>query len=162
MKSPSFKNGLAAALCAASFGLSAQPAWAIAGVDFPTYSLIESQEVVDNGDFEKALPMLKELLIFEPENPEVSNLLGYTLRNLGELDAAMESYNKALSIDPNHMGTLEYQGELFLKKSDQESAEKNLARLKEICPTGCEAHDVLQAAIERFKDGEFAWTPAKR
>ncbi|MBL8645508.1 MAG: tetratricopeptide repeat protein [Rhodospirillaceae bacterium] len=138
------------------------PAFAIAGVDFPTYNFKECQAVLDAGDYEKALPMLEEFIRFEPENAEAHNLLGYARRNLGKLDEAMESYNKALSFNPQHMGTLEYQGELFLKLNDKAAAEGNLAKLKEICPTGCEAYDVLQAAIERFKDGAFAWTPAKK
>lgn len=140
----------------------ASNAWAIAGVDFPTYNLKETQAAIDDGDFKRALSMLEEFLRFEPENPEAHNLMGYTQRNLGEFDAAMQSYNTALKFDANHMGTLEYQGELFLKLNDKESAEKNLARLKDVCPTGCEAHDVLQAAIERFKDGNFAWTAARQ
>ncbi|MDX2144292.1 MAG: tetratricopeptide repeat protein [Rhodospirillaceae bacterium] len=137
----------------------ANTAWSIAGVDFPSHSVAEAQAAIDSGDFETAVTMLEEILRFEPENPEVSNLLGYSKRNLGELDVAMEYYNKALSFDPNHMGTLEYQGELYLMLKDQASAVKNLDKLKELCPTGCVAYDVLQAAIERSKDGgEFTWS----
>ncbi|MBL8631501.1 MAG: hypothetical protein JNM81_17835 [Rhodospirillaceae bacterium] len=136
-------------------------AWAIAGVDFPTYNFKECQKAVDAGDFKKALPMVSELSKFEPENPEVLSMLGYVQRNNGLMDEAMASYNKALSFKADHMGALEYQGELFLKLNDKASAEANLAKLKTICPTGCEAHDVLQAAIERSKDGDFQWTAHK-
>ena len=138
--------------------LSANTAWSIAGVDFPSHNLTEAQAKVDEGDFKVALDMLEELFRFEPKNPEVSNLLGYTLRNLERFDEAMVSYNRALELEPNHMGTLEYQGELFLKLNNQPAAEGNLAKLKVICSSGCEAHDVLQAAIERSKDGDFAWS----
>ena len=138
--------------------LSANTAWSIAGIDFPSHNMTEAQAKVDEGDFKVALDMLEELFRFEPKNPEVSNLLGYTLRNLERFDEAMVSYNRALELEPNHMGTLEYQGELFLKLNNQPAAEGNLAKLKVICSSGCEAHDVLQAAIERSKDGEFAWS----
>ena len=157
-----FKRPLIGLLAMAFAALSASSAWAIAGVDFPTHSMKEAKAKVDEGDFTASLEYLEELLRFEPKNPEVSNLLGYTLRNLERFDDAMVSYNRALELDPDHMGTLEYQGELFLKLNDKDSAEKNLGRLKVICPSGCEAHDVLQAAIERFKDGDFAWTKPKR
>lgn len=156
-----FFNAVLGAAAVAAVAFSAPAAWAIAGVDFPSHTTEEAQAAVDAGDFAKAVDMLEEILKFEPDNPEVSNLLGYSKRNLGDFDAAMASYNKALSIDPNHKGTLEYQGELFLKLNDKASAEKNLAKLKELCPKGCEAHDTLQAAVERFKDGNFAWTPHK-
>jgi tetratricopeptide (TPR) repeat protein len=159
---PAAFRTLAICAFAVAIVLAAGQAWAIAGVDYPTYSLQDTQAVIDSGDFQRALPMLEEFLRFEPENPEAHNLMGYTLRNLGQLDAAMQSYNTALGFDPGHKGTLEYQGELFLKLNDKAAAEQNLAKLKELCPTGCEAHDILQAAIERFKDGDFAWTQVRK
>jgi Flp pilus assembly protein TadD len=150
------------ALCLAgllALGPAAGTAWAIKGVDFPSHTMDEVNTTLDQGDFATAVTMLEEILRFEPNDPEVHNLLGYSKRHLGDLEGAMASYVKALEINPDHKGTLEYQGELFLKLNDQAAAEKNLARLKELCPQGCEAHDTLQAAIERFKDGgEFAWT----
>jgi tetratricopeptide (TPR) repeat protein len=153
-----FRHSLIGFSTLVAFSLSSGTAWSIAGVDFPTHSMQEAQAKIDEGDFPVAFDMLEELLRFEPENPEVSNLLGYTLRNLERFDEAMVSYNRALEIDPNYKGTLEYQGELFLKLNDQPAAEANLAKLKVLCPSGCEAHDVLQTAIERFKDGQFAWS----
>ncbi len=157
---PMTKSVLAAVSVLATLTFTS-PVWAIAGVDFPTYNFKECQKAVDAGDFKKALPMVSELSKFEPENPEVLSMLGYVQRNNGMLTEAMASYNKALSFKADHMGALEYQGELFLKMNDKAAAEANLAKLKTICPTGCEAHDVLQAAIERAKDGEFQWTAHK-
>lgn len=143
-------------------GAPSGAAWAIAGVDFASHSVDDARAAIDDGKFTLAKEMLEELLRFEPDNPEVSNLLGYTRRNLGDLEGAMASYQKALALDPAHKGTLEYQGELFLKLGDKAAAEKNLARLRELCPTGCEALEVLEAAIERFKDGDFAWTAHRK
>jgi Flp pilus assembly protein TadD len=153
-----FRQSLIGFSVVMALSLSANTAWSIAGVDFPTHNMKEAMAKIDEGDFKTALDMLEEIFRFEPQNPEVSNQLGYTLRNLERFDEAMVAYNRALEIDPNYQGTLEYQGELFLKLNDKPSAEANLAKLKVLCPSGCEAHDVLQAAIERFKDGDFAWT----
>lgn len=147
---------LSAALSVALSGA----AWAIAGVDFPSHSMEEAKAEVDKGAYEEARPMLEEILRFEPENAEAYNLLGYTLRNLNELELAMENYNKALELDPKHTHALEYQGELFLKLGKQPEAEANLVKIGEICTSGCDEHKVLQAAIERFKDGKFSWTQA--
>jgi tetratricopeptide (TPR) repeat protein len=70
----------------------------------------------------------------------------------------MAMYTEALAIDPDHQGALEYQGELFLKMGDQESAQANLQKLLELCPDGCEALATLETAIEKFKDGtELSW-----
>jgi tetratricopeptide (TPR) repeat protein len=147
-------------IAALSAMLTAGTAWAIAGVDFPSHSMDEAKAEIDKGAFEEARPMLEEILRFEPENADAYNLLAYTLRNLNELDLAMENYNKALEIDPNHVNALEYQGELFLKIGKQPDAEANLVKIGAACPDGCDAQKMLQAAIERFKDGKFTWTQA--
>ena len=133
-------------------------AWAIAGVDFSSYEVEEAQEAIDERDFEEAITMLEEIVFFEPEDADALNLLGFSLRSTDRDDEAMEMYNEALAVDPDHQGALEYQGELFLKMGDQAAAEANLLRLAGLCPDGCEALAVLETAIEKFKDGtELSW-----
>jgi len=141
-------------------GGTAGTAWAIAGVDFPSHNMQEAKAEVDASNFASAIDMLSEILRFEPENADAYNLLAYSQRNVGEFDAAMENYNKALQIDPKHANALEYQGELFLKLGKTEDAQKNLVLISEICPGGCDAKTQLEAAIERAKDGKFTWTGA--
>ena len=154
-----------AALVALGF-LSGQ-AWAIAGVDFPLegdVDFTEVQEMIDAGKYEEAIAFLDfEVIEWYPENAEALTLKAYSQRSMDLHNEAMENYNAALASDPTHQGALEYQGELYLMMGDQEAATKNLERLENLCPRGCEAHDELQAAIERFKDGEVSWIPpAKR
>lgn len=145
---------LSTVLAVASIGT----AWAIAGVDFSSYELEDAQSAIDEGDFDEAITMLEEILSFEPEDADALNLMGFSLRSVDRNNEAMEKYNEALAIDPNHQGALEYQGELFLKMGDQDSAEANLEKLNGLCPDGCEAHAILQTAIEKFKDGtEVSW-----
>ena len=154
-----------AMVIAMTSGLSGQ-AWAIAGVDFPLEDDIDFEEVqqmIDGGEYQKAISYLDfEVLEWYPENAEAITLKAYSLRSMGRHEEAMENYNAALAADPTHNGALEYQGELFLKMGNQEAALTNLQKLANLCPRGCEAHDILQAAIERFKDGEVSWTPPAR
>lgn len=148
---------------AVALAFTAGQAWAIAGVDFPLeedLDFTEVQEMIDAGEYEEAIAYLDfEVIEWYPENAEALTLKAYSLRSMGKHEAAMENYNAALASDPTHKGALEYQGELYLMMGDQESAEANLQKLENLCPRGCEAHDILQAAIERFKDGEVSWTP---
>ena len=161
LKTPTSLKGLIAGTVALAF--TAGQAWAIAGVDFPLEGDIdftEVQEMIDAGEYDKAIAYLDfEVIEWYPENAEALTLKAYSLRSMGKHDAAMENYNAALASDPTHKGALEYQGELFLKMGNQESAQANLVKLEALCPRGCEAHDILQAAIERFKDGEVSWVP---
>jgi tetratricopeptide (TPR) repeat protein len=159
----SLKTAFAAALALTfTAGLSGQ-AWAIAGVDFPLEDDIdytEVQDMIDAGEYQRAIAFLDfEVIEWYPENAEALTLKAYSLRHLGKHDEAMKNYNDALATDPTHQGALEYQGELFLILGNQEAAAMNLQKLENLCPRGCEAHDTLQAAIERFKDGEVSWIP---
>lgn len=153
---------------AGAFALAAvtSQAWAIAGVDFPLeddLDFAEVQEMIDAGKYQEAIAYLDyEVLEWYPENAEALTLKAYSQRSMGDHENAMENYNAALASDPTHKGALEYQGELYLKMGNQEAAMENLQKLANLCPRGCEAHDILQAAIERFKDGEVSWTPPAR
>lgn len=78
---------------------------------------------------------------------DVYNLIGFTLRKSGLPDAGMAYYLRALALDPDHKGALEYQGELFLQRGQPDRARENLDRLNQLCPTGCEEQEDLAAAI---------------
>ena len=78
---------------------------------------------------------------------DIQNLLGFTHRKIGKLDAAASYYKRALEINPKHKGALEYQGELFLMRGDKDAAEANLAKLDKICWLGCSEYDDLKKAI---------------
>jgi len=146
-----------------TLGFLTAQAWAIAGVDFPLEGDIdftEVQEMIDAGKYEEAIAYLDfDVIEWYPENAEALTLKAYSQRSMGLHEEAMANYNAALASDPTHTGALEYQGELYLMMGNQGAAEDNLQKLENLCPRGCEAHDTLQAAIERFKDGEISWVP---
>jgi len=138
----------------------ANAAFAIGSSD---YVIEDAQYEIDNGNFEEAVIVLEEVIEAEGENADLLNLMGYSLRNLDRDQEAMDFYNQALAMDPDHQGALEYQGELYLKMGNQAAAEANLAKLADLCPDGCDAHGILQTAIERFKDGGVtSWVPPSR
>ena len=84
-----------------------------------------------------------------------NNLMGYSQRKQAtpDLDASQRYYDAALRIDPKHMGTLEYSGELALMKGDLPTAEARLATLSQLCKSPCETLDGLKKAIATFKSG---------
>jgi len=107
---------------------------------------------VNAKDFARATQLFQAVVQKDPKNADAFNYLAYSQRNLGQLDAAMQNYNTALTIKPDHKGALEYQGELFLMMGNQTSAEGNLDKLTQACPHGCKEKDILVAAIARFKE----------
>jgi Flp pilus assembly protein TadD len=87
---------------------------------------------------------------------DVYSLLGYALRNAGNVEEAKMFYAKALDFDPDHKGAHEYLGELYLKINDMPKAQGQLAILEKLCPKGCEELEdlrqhVREAAASRAK-----------
>jgi Flp pilus assembly protein TadD len=96
-------------------------------------------------DWEGAVAILRPLAS-EGGSADALNLLAFATRHLGDLDLAASYYRAALGIEPDHLGALEYQGQLFLLQGDREGAERNLARLTHLCGT-CEERETLAAAL---------------
>jgi tetratricopeptide (TPR) repeat protein len=94
---------------------------------------------------------IEKLSVFVDANPSSAdgyNLLGYSFRNLGNSKRAMTAYTRALKLDPQHTGALEYQGVLFIMLGDLDKAKANLDKIKAVCGTSCEEYEDLAEAIK--------------
>jgi len=80
--------------------------------------------LINANNFKQALADLKIIDSEFKNNADVNNLLGYSSRKLKQYKPAATYYEKALKINPNHLGALEYQGELFVL-TNKISAAKN-------------------------------------
>ena len=109
---------------------------------------------IEEGKYGRSVRVLNDIIEREPKNADAYNLLGYVHRKMGNLDDSAYNYKHALTIDPDHKGALEYQGELFLKQDKPDKARANLKRLDELCPDGCEERNDLAEAIEAHGKGE--------
>jgi tetratricopeptide (TPR) repeat protein len=103
--------------------------------------------MLSSNDFKKARTELIKIDKAFPNNADVNNLLGYTSRKLKSYRASASYYTKALQINPNHLGALEYQGELFVTTKKIASAKSNLAKLLTLCGVNCSEYKDLKKAI---------------
>ena len=55
---------------------------------------------LNDGSFEDALSYFEQALLIKPNDPDLWNQKGVTLRSLGRYDEASECYNKSLQLDP--------------------------------------------------------------
>ena len=101
--------------------------------------------------YQEAIPPLQSAEKLATTDADIQNLLGFTHRKTGKLDAAASYYKRALEINPKHKGALEYQGELFLMLGDKDAATANLAKLDKICWLGCSEYDDLKQAIAKSR-----------
>ena len=107
----------------------------------------EADALIKQKNFSAALNLLKQADSTYANNADINNLLGFSSRNLKQFPASARYYQKALRINPNHLGALEYQGELFLQTKKVSAAKKNLAKLKQLCGVNCEEYLDLKKAI---------------
>ena len=103
---------------------------------------------IDREQYDRAISELRKTADLRPKNADIQNYLGFAYRKSGKLEASGKHYAKALQLDPDHKGALEYQGELFLMTGALGKARANLARLEVLCPNGCPELAELKAAIE--------------
>ncbi|MEZ5666710.1 MAG: tetratricopeptide repeat protein [Alphaproteobacteria bacterium] len=116
--------------------------------------MAQAQAAVDAGDYANAIAALNQVVAAEPGNADALNLLGYSTRSLDRFTEAMGFYERALAIDPEHLGANEYYGELLIKMGDIEGAQERLAVLDEVCFLGCDEYDALAEAIDAYMNAE--------
>ncbi len=132
--------------------VAAGPAVA-AGGDVPLKSveMEKAKALIDNKGFKPAVLLLKAALDKAPNNADAWNLMGYAHRKLGQVDQALGFYQKALSLNAEHRGALEYLGELYLQTGRPKQAKEMLKRLDDACFFGCEEYDDLKKAFQVAK-----------
>jgi len=103
--------------------------------------------LLNANNFKQALADLKIIDSEFKNNADVNNLLGYSSRKLKQYKPAARYYEKALKINPNHLGAIEYQGELFVLTNKVSAAKKNLVKLEKLCGIKCGEYLDLKKAI---------------
>jgi tetratricopeptide (TPR) repeat protein len=101
-------------------------------------------------NYQSAIKYLKKAVVNEPDNADIYNLLGYSYRKFGDRINGHLNYNKALELDPEHEGTLEYQGQLFLQEGNLDKAKENLKKLDDLCLFNCDEYESLKTAVENY------------
>ena len=70
---------------------------------------------VRNENFDEALIDLEKYVYENPDDANGWNYIGFVSRKLKNFDDAERYYSVGLEINPNHVGILEYQGELYIE-----------------------------------------------
>ncbi len=118
----------------------------------PNYTRAKS--MIDAQDYKGAIPLLQQVVAKDGKNADAYNLLGYATRKSGDANGSLQYYNRALSIDPKHLGAHEYVGEAYLMLGRVQEAEQELKKLDSLCVFGCAEQRTLKAAVANFKAGK--------
>ena len=110
-----------------------------------------ARQAIEAKDWNGAIKWLTAAERADARNADVQNLLGFAHRKSGKLDLAFKYYERALQLNPRHLGAHEYVGEAYLMANNLPKAEEHLAALKRYCGRVCEERDDLEKAIAEFR-----------
>lgn len=126
--------------------MTQNPSFAVFPDDLqPDYERLE--RMIESGLSERAIQDMETFLNDRPDDADLLNLLGFANRKLGRFDLSRSYYERALAIDPNHLGALEYMGELELQMGRTDDARAIRERLAALCPEGCHELEELDQAL---------------
>lgn len=123
----------------------------VGGDDRRTSRYAPFQELIEDGKFQQAIAKLDQALVENPDDANLLNLVAYSHRKLKRFEIALNYYQKALQLEPDHRGANEYLGELYLRLGQVDKAEERLAVLDKECFFGCDEFDKLEQAIEEYR-----------
>ena len=63
-------------------------------------NISKGTQFLEEGDFENALSCFEKALKERPNDPDILNKKGVTLRSMGRYQEAIQCFNQALEIDP--------------------------------------------------------------
>ena len=139
--------------------VAAGPAFAAGGgssVPPPDPNYTKARTLIDAGSYADAIPLLEKVVVAQPKSADAFNHLGYSHRKIGQIDAAIKNYQRALELQPKHLGANEYLGELYLELGELSKAEERLDVLDDACFFGCEEYSELKELIKDYKNRKGA------
>ncbi len=101
------------------------------------------------GAYADALALLERAA--NANDPRVLNARGFATRKLGDVEAALPLYARALAIDPNYTRAREYLGEALLTKGDLAGARAQLQEIETRCGATCSGYAELVREIAAYE-----------
>ena len=106
---------------------------------------------MDKKNWAEAAKRFQQAALRDPDSADLHNYLGYSYRNLKQMDLALKYYKRSIELNPRHRGAHEYIGEAYLMMNDLPNAEKHLAALRNICLLPCEELADLDKAVKEYR-----------
>ena len=109
-------------------------------------------KLINAGEYESAIDRLHEELDYDPDNPDILSLLGFSYRKTRNFEDALTFYQWALKVEPKHRGANEYLGELYLETNQLDKAVEQLDILDGLCVFSCKEYSKLKKAIDSYQE----------
>ncbi|MEK7836822.1 MAG: tetratricopeptide repeat protein [candidate division NC10 bacterium] len=110
-----------------------------------------ARQSLEAGQYQQAISAYQAVLKRDPKNVDAMTHLARIVAIGGHGDSALETFGKALQIDPNYAPAYLYRGQvLYEVKQDSPGAIKAWERFLVLVPKG-EEHDQVKALIEKAR-----------
>lgn len=120
-----------------------------ASANDPDYAA--GKAAMEKKNWPEALKRFQQAALRDPDSADLHNYIGFSYRNLKQMELSLKYYQRAIELNPRHRGAHEYIGEAYLMIGDLASAEKHLTALREICLLPCEELADLEKAVKEYR-----------
>jgi len=117
-------------------------------------------QAIESKNFARALDLLQVAVQRTPDDADAWNYLAYATRKNGDPAKSIPLYEKALALDPRHLGAHEYIGEAYLALDNLPKAKEHLKRLDRLCLLSCEEYRDLKKAVQAYENAHPQVKPA--
>jgi tetratricopeptide (TPR) repeat protein len=98
------------------------------------------------GQYAEAIEILNKAAV---KNERILTYIGFATRKLGDHDAAMALYGRALAMNPNYTVARAYMGEAFITKGQLAMAREQLSEIATRCGTSCAEYSELKLELAK-------------
>ena len=137
--------------------MSAAPAFAAKGeLIFRSDSgLTKTEYLLAVGKYTAAVETANEVLTRHPNSADAYTYRGYAYNKLGQGADALKDFQKALLLDPAHLGANKYLADIYLQKGDIPRAMEQMQVIRMTCgQLDCTELNELQREIDQHKSKE--------
>ncbi len=138
-------------LCLAVSLAAAEPFEDTPGASARDPDYAAGKAAMDKKNWQEALKRFQQAALRDPDSADLHNYMGYSYRNLKQMDLALKHYRRSIELNPRHRGAHEYIGEAYLMLNDLPGAERHLAALRNICLLPCEELADLEKAVKEYR-----------
>ncbi|MEZ0259742.1 MAG: tetratricopeptide repeat protein [Alphaproteobacteria bacterium] len=114
--------------------------------------LISAEYYLSVGKYSQALSVLAGVLERHPGSADAYTYRGLAYQQLGDLKKARDNYNRAVTLNPTHLGANKYLASMFLNDGELDRAVEQMQVIRLACGTlECQELDELQLEINKFR-----------
>lgn len=117
----------------------------------------EGEELLDQGNYQKAIDIFQDVLKIKPDSASVRILMGKAYEEMKDFERARQLYEEAIEKNPEYLRAYNTLTDFLIKIDDKKAALNYLEKAAEISPVNPQRHLMIgKLALECRKDTEKA------